>query len=154
MTFNQLTGTRNGLLTSRRVTHCTFLGLWCFPLTWSTKIILNLLLGLLLEMSIYCVVLDNFYAFIRLPFVHIWFTASVYLEILDKVQRKICNVICPDLASWLQSLSKWCVFSINIFMVIVLTNFPVSILHFTNLRALLYQWTVVYNKIILLVNPT
>lgn len=36
---------------------------------------------------------------------HIWSCASAtYLEILDKIQR-VCNVIGPDTASWLQSFS-------------------------------------------------
>lgn len=64
----------------------------------------------------------------------------MYLEILDNIQRRLHTVICSGLGFRFQSFSNRrnvfsCAYSINMFMVIVWTNFQVCYLGFPNLDA-------------------
>lgn len=128
------------MLISRRVTHCAFF-VSRVLLTWSGTIIVNHLRGLLIKSLVYWVVPDNFSnlnpsgTFINHLCIeyccHIWSGApAIYLEILDKIQRRICNIINFDLASRLPSQFPtnvtWLsfVFSLNIFMVVLMSFLP------------------------------
>lgn len=124
--------------TFRRATQCTF-SISPFPLKCRGTIILNQLLGLLLSKLLLCAVQDNFsyknssctltnlllvsaYSYIVIT---CWSAApAIYLEMLDKIQRRVYGVIGPDLASWHQSFShQRDVISLDLFFFFFINNF-------------------------------
>lgn len=128
------------------ITHCTF-SVSCLQPTWTRVILLNQLLGFLLGKSVLCIVPDNLSCTIRNPpftcvmnVYAISGTPTRYLKTPDKIQRKVCKIIGPDLTSQLQSHSH-ChdipVFSTNIFIGIALMSFPPWYPEHMNLSVLL-----------------
>lgn len=93
------------MLTSGRVTQRAFASK-CIPMTWNTVIILNPFLGLLQEKLVpsarqyFC---PEYIRYISIEYwCHIMASASViYLEFLDKRQRRHCHANCSDESSTL-----------------------------------------------------
>lgn len=83
-------------------------------------------------------------------FCHIWSAAiATYLEILDEIQMRICNVIGLDLASQIQLLSHWlniaplCLFYIHFHVQINFSLWFLDFKHSTNLAVRSLHFTVV-----------